>query len=346
MGNNLKLVVIASVILWSFFSCKNKVANPGKQEQHSSNSNKEVNISYFLTKESVFEIKTVTCTLSNGIESECYEITTNGLIPKDHEVGPWCIDDLDDTADKGGIWFKDGKIYNVDGEFIKNLPELYHDDHWRLHDDDGHVNKTLTKADCIELKSAKLVNKFENFCIECLPDYVEGISKTYLIPKTPVKLETPISLGGPPKDKNGKGEKPKGPPPNGGRGDKKGPQVRGLAFNGVAFDGPAPLHIILAGYSIPPLDNAGGHINLDSGYHYHAATGSTKKVEQNDGHASMIGYAMDGYGLFEELGKKGDSPLDLDQCRGHFDEERGYHYHADAPGNNNIINCFNGAIAK
>lgn len=26
----------------------------------------------------------------------------------------------------------------------------------------------------------------------------------------------------------------------------------------------------------------------------------------------------------------GEEPTDLDQCRGHYDETRGYHYHVDA----------------
>ena len=37
---------------------------------------------------------------------------------------------------------------------------------------------------------------------------------------------------------------------------------------------------------------------------------------------------------------------DLDECRGHYDEVRGYHYHVDAAGNNNFINCFSGAVVQ
>jgi len=325
-----------------FSSCKSKTGESTPEKE----TVKDVDIAYFSTKETVFEIKTIDCTLSNGVKTKCYEITTKGLIPKDHEVGPWCIDHVDDTAEEGGIWFKDGKIYDVDGEFIKDLPEHYHDDHWHLYDEDGNVNKTLTKEDCIELKNAQLVDKFENFCIECLPEYVDDISKTYIIPITPMKLETPIDLGGPPNGRPQGGSKPKGPPPGGAGGGKKGPAVRGIAFNGVAFDAPAPLHIILAGYSIPPLDQAGGHINLDAGYHYHAATGETESKKQHDHHAPMIGYAMDGHGLYAELNEHNEAATNLDPCRGHYDDQRGYHYHVDAAGNNNFINCFSGAIAE
>ena len=312
--------------------------------------NVSVNPDLFLTNEANFTIETIEATLSNGIKSLCYKITTIGLSPADHEVGPWCPEHITDKVDKAGIWFKDGEIYDVDGKFITELASLYHDDFWKLYDEKGNVNKTTTKEDCLELSGAQLVEKFKNYCIECLPEYIAGIKKTYLIPITPVKLDSPISLAGKPKGKPGEGppknkpkNRPDGPPPGG----KKGPAIRGVAFNGIAFDAPAPTHIILRGYTIPPLDKAGGHINMDAGYHYHAATGlNTKHIHTDDNHAAMIGYAMDGYGLYEQLNADGREPQDLDECRGHYDDVRGYHYHVDAPGNNNFINCFSGAIVQ
>ncbi|MFP3398777.1 YHYH protein, partial [Brevibacterium sp. SIMBA_078] len=71
-----------------------------------------------------------------------------------------------------------------------------------------------------------------------------------------------------------------------------------IAFNGVRFDAPAPVSNILGAYTLAPFDDAGGHINPHAGYHYHAATGLTTKIEQDDGHAPMIGYALDGYGIY------------------------------------------------
>ena len=95
-----------------------------------------------------------------------------------------------------------------------------------------------------------------------------------------------------------------------------------------------------------PFDDAGGHINLNVGYHYHAATGVSKEIEACDGHAPMIGYAMDGHGLYGRLDENGLEPTDLDQCRGHSDSLRGYHYHVDAAGNNNFIDCLHGAYVE
>ena len=37
----------------------------------------------------------------------------------------------------------------------------------------------------------------------------------------------------------------------------------------------------------------------------------SKKI-QEDGHAALIGYAMDGFGLYEQLDINGKEPTDLD----------------------------------
>jgi hypothetical protein len=57
--------------------------------------------------------------------------------------------------------------------------------------------------------------------------------------------------------------------------------VRGLAFNGVVLMHLAPTNVIQNAYTPGPLDDAGGHINLAAGYHYHAATGLTHTNSSN-----------------------------------------------------------------
>ena len=54
---------------------------------------------------------------------------------------------------------------------------------------------------------------------------------------------------------------------------------RGVAFNGVNFDPPAPTQNILGAHTLAPMDDAGGHVNAGAGYHYHAATGKSKKIK-------------------------------------------------------------------
>jgi len=166
---------------------------------------------------------------------------------------------------------------------------------------------------------------YQNFCVECLPSYVADLSQTYLIPVRPVISDSPVNFGG------------MGPPGMGGG----GPAVRGVAFNGVRYDAPAPTNVILAAYTLAPFDD-----DPNAGYHYHSANGLSTKIEQSDGHAAMIGYAMDGHGIYEYLDANGNPPADLDECRGQYDDIRGYHYHVDAPGANNFINCLQGAYAN
>ncbi|PHI19871.1 hypothetical protein CEQ90_10790 [Lewinellaceae bacterium SD302] len=285
-----------------------------------------VDPSLFLTKGGKLKITTVDCTLSDGTITTCYQIISNST-PTDHEMGPWCPDNITDGEEAGGIWLEDGEVHDVDGAFIQNMAKFYNDDTWLMYDSDGNIYTTDSKEDCANAANPNVGAEYENFCVECLPSYVEEITQTYLIPTTPVRQNSAISFGGPP-----------------GRGSR-GPSQRGVAFNGVVFDAPAPTNAILGAYTLAPFDDAGGHINLHAGYHYHAATGVSTKIVQVDGHAPMIGYALDGHGIFARLDGTGKEATDLDDCRGHYDATRGYHYHVDAAGKNNFINCLGGAYA-
>ncbi len=287
----------------------------------------DVDEALFLADGTDFTITTVDCTLSDGTVTICYQIVTNG-VPTDHDMGPWCPNNIADGADAGGIWLEGGEVYDVDGAFIENMATFYGDNTWLMYDGNGDIYTTDTEEDCGNAANPNVGEEYQNFCVECLPSYVTDLTQTYLIPVTPVRLDTPVDfamMG-----------------PMGG----DGPSVRGLAFNGVRFDAAAPTDAILGAYTLAPFDDAGGHINLAAGYHYHAATGVSTTIDQTDGHAGMIGYAMDGHAIYARLDANGEEPTDLDECRGHYDDIRGYHYHVDAAGNNNFINCLGGAYAN
>ncbi len=288
----------------------------------------DVDQELFLTDGTDFTITTVNCTLSNGVATICYEITTNSA-PVDHDMGPWCPTNISDGVDAGGIWLEDGKVYDVDGAFIQNMADFYNDNTWKMYDADGKIFVTETEEDCINAANPNVGTDYQNFCVECLPSYITGLTQTFLIPVTPMMVENPeyfaTGPGGPMSDI---------------------PSTRGVALNGIEFSAPAPVSNILGAYTLAPFDDAGGHINVHQGYHYHAATGVSSEVEQTDVHAGLIGYAMDGHGIYAQLDQNGEEPTDLDACRGHYDEERGYHYHVDAAGNNNFINCLHGAYAN
>lgn len=324
-----------------------------------------VEAAYFTAANPNTKVTTVSCTLSDGTKTQCYQIVTNST-PTDHPMGPWCPDNIADDASAGGLWIEAGEVYDVDGEFIKNLATLYKDNTWKMYDASGHIYVTDTEEDCTNAANPNVGEEYKNFCVECIPSYISDVSRTYLIPINPVQQASPAFFnrgpgggpGGPgdqagrperpgrPGDQAGRPERPGGP---GGRPERPGgpgtgiPSTRGIALNGVEFSAPAPVNNILGAYTLAPFDDAGGHINVHQGYHYHLATGVSYSVAQADGHAALIGYAMDGHGIYARLNDDGQEPADLDDCRGHYDEIRGYHYHVDAAGNNNFINCLQGA---
>lgn len=304
--------LIFSVTLLSFSSCKKSNSSDVTQDAVVI----EVNPSYFLAAGLRESITKVNYTLTDGSTVECYKIVSNSK-PTDHTQGPWCPTKITDGADKGGLWFEGGKIYDVTGAFIQNLSTFYSDAKWKLYNIDGSINVTNTQAKCEAAARPDVDPAYNNYCVECQPSYFESIKITYYIPVKPTKSSSTSSV-------QGMGN------------------IIGVAFNGIDFDPPAPTNNILAAYTIAPMDDAGGHVNGHMGYHYHAATGKTTKIAQSDGHASMIGYAMDGYGMFELLDASGKEATSLDESRGHYDSTRGYHYHVAASGSNSFITSFRG----
>jgi hypothetical protein len=259
------------------------------------------------------------CTLSSGVETTCWRVELRGA-PSDHDVGPFCPRSIDDDASAGGIWIESGEVYDVDGAFILGLADLYDDPAWQLYDPaTGLVRVTDTQASCSAAARPDVDAQYNNYCVECSLDYVDGgVATTVLIPKVPVALDTPVEIGA--------------------------AAAVGVAFNGVAFDPPAPVQAILAAHTIAAFDDCGGHVNLVAGYHYHAATGCSKELASADGHAPRIGYALDGYPIHARVGADGVEPADLDACRGHADDPRGYHYHVAEAGENLFVGCFHGDV--
>jgi|GEM_PF-326526 len=278
-----------------------------------------VNPDLFLAEGLTTDIREEACTLSGGTETLCYRIKVFS-VPTDHEAGPWCPRTVNDTADVAGFWFEDGSVYDLTGEFIVNLAIFYDDDNWRLFNDDGSINVTDTQEAFESAARPNVDEQYQNHCVEGELSYMgEGETLlTYVIPITPVMVDAPLDIqeGG----------------------------VLGVALNGVNFDPPAPVDNILGAYTIAALDDCGGHVNPASGYHYHAHTGCTEGVEQEDGHAPLVGYALDGVPMFALLDEDGNEPVDLDACRGHYDDVRGYHYHVNEAGSNMTLGCFSAEI--
>lgn len=265
------------------------------------------------------EIEIVDCTLSNGETVSCYSIPISGS-PSDHDVGPFCPRNISDGDDVGGIWLESGEVYDVDGSFIESLAEFYDDVVWQLFDPDtGDVFVTDSQVACEAAAQPNVPAQYNNYCVECSLDYYGGgVAQVVLIPVVPTPRDAEAEIGG--------------------------MNSIGVALNGVIMDPPAPVDAILGGYTIAAFDDCGGHVNPVAGYHYHAALGCPTDVAQSDGHAPLIGYALDGYGIHAMVDENGEESVGLDVCRGHDDAVRGYHYHVASPGENMFIGCFAGEI--
>ena len=266
-------------------------------------------------------VVTVSCTLNDNTQTTCYEFTIAGK-PATHEVGSFCPLDISATPDEVGIWFDgNGEVYDIDGEFIQNLATIYNDSNWQLYDvTTGLVNVTDTLEKCEGAARPDVSPELQNHCVECSLDYVNGgVSQTYTIPVQPVLASSPTSIG---------------------RDDV------GLSLNGVAIAPPAPVDAILSAYTIAAFDDCAGHINPVAGYHYHGSAGCSEIEVESDGHSARMGYALDGFGIYGMLDTQGVESTDLDDCRGHQDDTRGYHYHAASIEENMFIGCYSGKLAN
>jgi hypothetical protein len=99
-------------------------------------------------------------------------------------------------------------------------------------------------------------------------------------------------------------------------------------------------------------DECQGHPEMNGSYHYHSMTECIN--DEGTGHSSLVGYALDGFGIFGARGEDGETltNADLDVCHGHahvieWDGQtvEMYHYHMtyEYP---YTIGCFRGEAVQ
>lgn len=105
----------------------------------------------------------------------------------------------------------------------------------------------------------------------------------------------------------------------------------GVAVNGVPFYNPynAEGRDAVMGPNAEIFDSCCGHPDPLGRYHYHKYPVCLKTpFKDSDGtHSPLLGFMFDGFALYGPKGSGGQAPTDLDECNGHDDAERGYHYH-------------------
>ena len=101
-------------------------------------------------------------------------------------------------------------------------------------------------------------------------------------------------------------------------------------------------------------DSCQGHPQLTGIYHYHSQSDCLDDNDAGQGHSPLIGYALDGFGIYGHHGEDGETltNADLDECHGHtheieWDGETAsmYHYHStyEYP---YTVSCFRGEPAQ
>jgi hypothetical protein len=101
-------------------------------------------------------------------------------------------------------------------------------------------------------------------------------------------------------------------------------------------------------------DRCGGHPQQQGEYHYHALPACGRSGASPRAHSALVGYALDGLGIYGSRGEGGRvlTNADLDACHGHVHvivwhgrRVRMYHYHATAE-YPYTLGCFRGAPAS
>ena len=100
-------------------------------------------------------------------------------------------------------------------------------------------------------------------------------------------------------------------------------------------------------------DSCDGHPQNTGIYHYHSLSDCVDDNEPGQGHSPLVGYALDGFGIYGYHGENGEvlTNADLDECHGHTHEitwnknpTELFHYHAtyEFP---YVVGCFRGEPA-
>ena len=124
-----------------------------------------------------------------------------------------------------------------------------------------------------------------------------------------------------------------------------------VAVNGVPLYNPYDAGGVDAPSSIC-FDAYNGHPQMMGEYHYHQWSPALDAME-TDGHSGVVGYSFDGYPIFGPWESDGvdahnDMQHPLDDCHGHSDAIRGYHYHTSLPYSEDpngfpwIMSCYHG----
>lgn len=243
----------------------------------------------------------IDCTLENGTETKCHQITV-GYLPEGLEIGPFCPATLDDD---GGVWDwtgDDAGLYRINRDFLMMLDDLG----YRFFDDDGTVHI---------VNNATQRPEDDHACINVTAD--ESVVVTMLLPVEPVMAQTPTDLG---------------------TVAKVGVALDGVPIfadaPSIQQTGHMPALDVCGGH----IDPGGWYhwhataTDIETVFE-RANVAADCALPQDT--SAMFGYAFDGFAIYGSTDADGSVPGDLDACNGHLgvttnDPDAVYHYHASA----------------
>jgi hypothetical protein len=292
----------------------------------------------------------VSCTLENGSETTCYELTFSANGVGDTEgngtIGPYCPEYITTPRNESGVGIYDGTT-DPGFQSLVDAAIAMDTDGYDIVDDDGFINfNDLTTTTDQDL----------SYCLSAVFDSTLEI--TYLVPVTPEVRSEPYTV----------------------------PTVGsfGIGISGVPFKGnPPSVTTAEAGIggtgsgNIPALDLCGGHADPAGYYHWHFIPQSMNTVLASDEYdytaqydmscsnsnvafdepSAFAGIAKDGYPIyaaFDSVDSVDTTPsevADLDECNGHTHAtsefpDGVYHYHALENGAPNIPSCLTGSFVS
>ena len=258
----------------------------------------------------------VSCTLENGSQSTCAQLTVK-YKPDDLPIGPFCPATLDSS---GGIWDWDGQnagLYRIDRTFLEMLNAIG----FTFYEPDGTVHT---------VDNATTPPTVDHACINVTPD--TKVTMTTLIPATPVMSGTTQRLG---------------------TVGKVGMALNGTP---VFSDAPSVLRtghmpaLDTCGGHVDPGGWFHWHAAATDIETVYETEGVNADCALAQNPAGLFAYAFDGFPIYGSREPNGALPTGLDACNGHIGAIPGvagnhYHYHAseDFP---NLPPCLSGVVAQ
>ena len=311
-------------------------------------SDDEVNGNYNADLFSVLPLteERVSCTLENGSNTTCYELTfaanTVGDIEGDGTIGPYCPESITTPRDEAGLGVYDGDT-NPGFQSLIDAAQGMDADGYDIVDEDGNIRTGGGGGDY-------------SYCLSMPFD--STLTVTFLIPVTPefrseaYYIETVGSIG--------------------------------VGINGIPIKGDPPsVTTAEAGIggtgsgNIPALDHCGGHADPAGYYHWHFIPQSINTVFESEeydftdlynisctnshieyeNHAAFAGLAKDGfpiYAAYDVVDSVNTDPNDVvitDECNGHTHAtevypDGVYHYHALEIGAPTVPVCLKGSFVE